>query len=151
MVTEEILEHFHQILFIKANTRFWSHLAEFLEIFQTKVVGNIISKHTVCVTFFFFIFFLLETSAICEIIYENVVELDRPQMTIWRIRIACWTPKATDTLLEYSILTAFPLLQWLYERASMLRYTCIACLVYSWLDRPGGPRPPPWGSSITLI
>ena len=24
-------------------------------------------------------------------------EPDRPQMTIWRMRIACWAPKATDT------------------------------------------------------
>ena len=32
-----------------------------------------------------------------------VVEPDRPQMTIWRMRIACWIPKATDTHSEYII------------------------------------------------
>ena len=32
---------------------------------------------------------------------------------------------------EYVILFAFPLQQLLHERASMLRYTCIACLVFS--------------------
>ena len=28
---------------------------------------------------------------------ENYCMLDRPQMTVWRIRIACWIPKATNT------------------------------------------------------
>jgi hypothetical protein len=31
---------------------------------------------------------------------------------------------------EYAILTAFPLQQLLHKRASLLRYTYIACLVY---------------------
>jgi len=30
------------------------------------------------------------------------------------------------------ILIALPLQQWLHERASVLRYTYIACLVYFW-------------------
>jgi len=51
-------------------------------------------------------------------------------MTIWRKRIACWIPKAKNTHSEYVIRFAFPLQQWLHERASMLRYTYIACLVY---------------------
>ena len=33
---------------------------------------------------------------------------------------------------EYVILIAFPQQQWLRERASVLRYTYIACLVYLW-------------------
>jgi hypothetical protein len=45
------------------------------------------------------------------------------------IRIACWIPKATNTLWDYVILIAFPLQQWLHERASMLNYTYIACIV----------------------
>ena len=36
---------------------------------------------------------------------------------------------------EYVILTAFPLQQLLHERASMLRFTYIACLVYSIMVR----------------
>jgi len=36
---------------------------------------------------------------------------------------------ATDTYSEYVILIAFPQQQWLHERPSMLRYTCIGCLV----------------------
>ena len=52
-------------------------------------------------------------------------------MTIWRMRIACWIPEATNTPSEYVILTAFPLQQCLHERASLLRYTYIACLVFA--------------------
>ena len=43
----------------------------------------------------------------------------RRRMTIWRIRIACWIPKATDRHSEYVILIAFLRQQWLRERASM--------------------------------
>jgi len=50
-------------------------------------------------------------------------------MTIQRMRIACWITKATDTHLEYVIVIAFPLQQWLRERAPVFRYTYIACLV----------------------
>jgi hypothetical protein len=62
----------------------------------------------------------------------KIVEPDRPQ-TIRRMRIACWIPKATNTHSEYVILTAFPLQQWLQERASMLRYTYIACIIYIYI------------------
>ena len=54
---------------------------------------------------------------------ENVVRPVRPQITIRRIRIACWIPKATDTHPEYVIFIAFPPHQWLHERASKSRYT----------------------------
>ena len=50
---------------------------------------------------------------------------------IRRMRIACWITNATDTHLEYVTLIAFPRQQWLCERASMLRYTYIACLAIS--------------------
>jgi len=50
--------------------------------------------------------------AVCEIMWENIVEPGRPQMTTWRMRISCWMTKATDTL-EYVIVTVFPLQQWL--------------------------------------
>jgi len=32
------------------------------------------------------------------------------------MHIACWIPKATNTLLECVVLIAFPLQQWLHER-----------------------------------
>ena len=47
-------------------------------------------------------------------------------MTVWRMRVAYWIPKATNTLSEYVVLNAVPLQQWLQERSSVLRYTYIA-------------------------
>jgi len=62
--------------------------------------------------------------------WKNIVEPGRPQVTIWRMRIACGIPKAKNTLSEYVILIAFTLQQWMHERSSsMLRYTYFACLV----------------------
>jgi hypothetical protein len=57
--------------------------------------------------------------------WENSVEPDRPQMTIWRMRIAWWIPKAKHKHSDYVItsIIAFPLQKWLEERASVLRYT----------------------------
>jgi len=49
--------------------------------------------------------------------WENTVEPDRAQMTMWRMRIACCTIKATDIHSEYVILIAFSLQQWLHDRA----------------------------------
>ena len=40
---------------------------------------------------------------------------------IWRMRRSFWIIKATDTLSKYVILIAFPLQQWLHERALSLR------------------------------
>ena len=45
------------------------------------------------------------------------------------MRIACCITKATDTHSEYVMLIAFPLQEWLRERASVLRYTYMDCLV----------------------
>jgi len=55
----------------------------------------------------------------------------RPQMTILRMRIACWIPKATYSQSEYVILIAYPLQQRSQERASMLRYTYIVPALFS--------------------
>jgi len=46
------------------------------------------------------------------------------------MRIASWIPKAKNIESEYVILFAFPLQQWLHERASVSRYTYSACLVF---------------------
>jgi len=37
-------------------------------------------------------------------------------MTIWRMRIACWTTKATETQSQCVIFIDFPLQKWLRER-----------------------------------
>ena len=57
---------------------------------------------------------------------ENCLEPDRPQMTIWRLRIACWVPKATNTHPECVIHIAFQLQQWLRQRVSVVGHTYIA-------------------------
>ena len=53
--------------------------------------------------------FFFESRTVYEIMWKNFVEPSRPQMTIWRIRIACWIPKATNTQSECIIPIAFPL------------------------------------------
>ena len=44
-----------------------------------------------------------------EIKWKNMEEPDRPQMTIWRMRIACWKPKTTNAKVSmcnnYSLFT----------------------------------------------
>jgi len=88
--------------------------------------------YTACLVLFFStrIKFVFENRAVYEIIWKNIVQPGRSQTTIWRMRFACWITKATDTHLEYAIFIAFPLQQWLHERASMLRYTYTACLAF---------------------
>jgi hypothetical protein len=80
---------------------------------------------------FHFSGFFSENVAICEIMWKNIVTL---HMTVWRMRIACWVPKATNTHSQYVILVAFPLQQWLHERASLLRYTYISAPVLPYLQ-----------------
>jgi len=60
--------------------------------------------------------------------WENTVQLDRPQMTIWHMRIACWITKATNTHSEYVIHIAFPQQQWLCECGSILGYSTLPVL-----------------------
>jgi hypothetical protein len=55
------------------------------------------------------------------LMWKGVVQPDRTQMKIWRMRIACWIPKVIETHSEYVIRIAFPRQQWLRERASNLR------------------------------
>jgi len=45
--------------------------------------------------------------------WKNILGSDRPQGTIWCMRILYWITKATKTPLEYVTPTAFPLQQWL--------------------------------------
>ena len=52
-------------------------------------------------------------------------------MTIWRMRIACWIPKSTNTHLRICNIYVFPLQQCLHERTSILRHTYSVRLVAS--------------------
>jgi len=58
--------------------------------FQTKVVQKI-KTHILCsITVF------SENRDVYGIMWQNMVDPGRPQMTIWRMRIACWIPKTRE-------------------------------------------------------
>ena len=61
--------------------------------------------------------------AFYEIKLKNTVEPDRPQTTIWRMRIACWIPKSTNTFSEYVIL------YWFYT-GTMVERTLLRVTLY---------------------
>ena len=48
-----------------------------------------------------------ENRAVYEKMWKKIVQPDRPQMTVWPMRIASWIPKATNTHLDYVILFLF--------------------------------------------
>ena len=75
-------------------------------------------------------FFFFENRALYETARKNIVERGRPQMTIWRVRVACWITTTTNKHSEYVILIAFPQQQWLKKHVSLLRYTCISPLAF---------------------
>jgi hypothetical protein len=54
---------------------------------------------------------------------KNIVTAGTQQMTIRRMRSACWIPKATNTHSKYVIRTASPLQQWSHKRVPLLRHT----------------------------
>jgi hypothetical protein len=110
---------------MKTNVHFWSYLAYCSlewEMYQTKIIEKIKTNIWCSINFF-------KNRALYEVMLKNIVEACRPQMTMWRMRNACRIPKATGAHTEYVILIAFPLQHLLRERASMSRYTFIACLV----------------------
>jgi hypothetical protein len=63
--------------------------------------------------------------------WKNMIKHGRPQLTLCRMRIACWIPKVTNTHSEYVIIIAFALQQWLHESASLLCYTYIVVLFFT--------------------
>jgi hypothetical protein len=95
--------------------------------FQIKDAEKI-KTHFMFSNFFFenrVVFF--ENRVVYEIMWKNTAEPERPQMTIWHTRFACWITKATDTHSKDVILTALPMQQSVHHRASLLRYTYTAC------------------------
>ena len=112
---------------MKTDGHFLSFLAQFLlelEMLQTKVVEKI-KSHILCPITFFPL-----KSCCYEIMWKNIVEQDRPQITTGHMRIACWVPKARHTHLQYVIRIAFPLQQWLHERSSKLHCTRTLPVMY---------------------
>jgi len=83
--------------------------------FQAKVVQKVRS-HVLCSTAF-----LPRKCTVYEIMWNNILEPARTQLTIWRKRIACWIHKSTNTPSEYVILIAFALQQKPIKTASFPR------------------------------
>jgi hypothetical protein len=53
--------------------------------------------------------FFPENRAVYKIMWQKYGRSRQATMTIWRIRFACWIPKATNTHSQCATLTAFPL------------------------------------------
>ena len=110
------------------------------------------NQNTFCVQQLFF----RKSYSLRDNVKKNVVQRGRPPMTTWRMLIACWIPKATNTHSEYVIVIAFstaiidaqPRLNvTLYVRC--LSFYC-CCKVYTkcWLQIP---NPSLWGMLCQLI
>jgi len=72
---------------MKTNIHFLSHLGKILgmrSVFDKSCRGNL-NTHFMLINFFFF----FENRAVRKIMLKNTVESDRPQMTVWRMRIVC--------------------------------------------------------------
>jgi len=68
--------------------------------FHTKFIEKL-EKNVIFNNFFF------ENRAVCEIMWKNIAERGRPHLKIWRMRIAYWIPKATNThtrVVQYALL-----------------------------------------------
>jgi len=73
--------------------------------------------------------FFPENRTVCEIMWKNMVEPDRPKMTIWRMRVACWIIKPYIHTLRIcniycfstaTVVTRTPL-------SIMLQVRCLSC------------------------
>jgi len=81
----------------------------------------------------------LEICAFRRIILKNNLEPGSPQMTIFRMCIACWTRQATNTHSEYAINAAFLLQHWLHKRTCATLF--VRCLSLGrWGERSGRRR-----------
>ena len=112
---------------MKTNIHCWSYFAHFF--LEWEKFWHISCRENQNTHFIFGHFFFLENCTVNEIIWKTIVQRVKPQVTIWRMCVACWITTATNTHSEYVIAIAFPLQQCLHERPSMLHWTCSACLV----------------------
>jgi len=91
---------------MQTNIHFWSHLAQFVlewEMFQTKFVEKI-KTHNFCVEYYF--------PQKSYLLWDNVEKYGTSRQATdgnitWRMRIACWITKVTDTHSEYLLLIDF--------------------------------------------
>jgi len=74
-----------------------------------------------------FFFFLNHT--IYEIMWKNIVESGRPEVTIWHMCIVCYIPKATYTHSEYVILLSSATVVAQMHFSVILYLHCLSCVI----------------------
>ena len=85
---------------------------------QTKVVEKTKTHISYSIT-------LLESHAVYEIMWKNMLQPDRPH----DMRFACWVTKVTDTHSQHAIFIALPRQQWFRERSTLPLYVnCLSLL-----------------------
>ena len=125
---------------MNTNIHFWSYLSQLFLEWETLSIEVVRKSNTFYIQWLFFF-----NCAVYEIMSRNIVEPGRPQMTIWRMCIACWIPEATNTHSVYVTLFDFLLKQWLHECASILCYMYIACVVsFGWKGCTYDTEMPKW-------
>jgi hypothetical protein len=98
--------HELRVFYMKTTIHFCSYLALFFLEWEMLLYKSFRKSQN---TPFLFKNFIFENRAVYEIMWKNTVEPGRPHITIWRMRIACWIPTATNAQSEYPILISFPL------------------------------------------
>ena len=83
---------------------------------KIKVVEKIKTHISFLLTFF------PEYWAIYEVMWKNIGQSGRPQMTIWRMHFLYWIHKVINTSSKYVILITFPLQLWVHDPTSMLHF-----------------------------
>ena len=76
---------------MNTNKHLYKYLVEFF-LEREKFRATVVEKIKTHISFSNF-FFLLENRVLYEVMWTNIVQPGRPQMTIWFKRIACWIPK----------------------------------------------------------
>ena len=110
--------------------RKWNKIASDIKlVFHSSTITMMHGPINIRYTHLIFSNIFVENRAVYDMRQKNIVEFDRPQMVIWRMRLSWWIPRDKNTHSEYVILIIFPLQQQLHECTSVLRYACIACLV----------------------
>jgi hypothetical protein len=95
------------------------------EMFQTEICIEQQNKNVMFSNIFF-----LQIDAFYEITWTSMLVLGMPQVTLWRMRIACWILKSTNTCSECVDPYCFPLQPCLRKSASLLWWVYVVCLVY---------------------
>ena len=110
--TRRIFTKFDVLLFLEILSRITGTWHEDLRTFmimsrsffpRIRIVSDQSCRENQNTRFIFNNCFFFENRAICEIKWKNMVQTDGPQITIRRMCIACWIPKATNKHSELTI------------------------------------------------